>query len=269
MEELEYAYQFKELLENSLKKLYRPDLAIAFSGGLDSSVMAKMMLNLGFKFKAYVVGVKGCKDIVQAKKVSKEIGLNLEVIELTEAEIEKAIPMQRDILLELYNKQPAKELDVNAIPISYNLPLYFVAKYSKETNIFLSQGPDEMLGGYTRHLKLEKTQALKEMENNLQDFLNYGLKQNILTGEHFSKNFIMPYLDEKIIDFCLKLPYELKIKDGIRKHILRTLALEIGLSHETAFKPKRAAQYGSGIIYTMKSLAKKRKVHISRYIREC
>lgn len=269
MKDLEYTSQFKELLENSLRKLCQEDTAIAFSGGLDSSVMAKIMLNLGFKFKAYVVGVKGCKDIAQAKKVSKEIGLNLGVIELTQAEIEEAIPIERDILLKLYHKNPIKELDVNAVPISYNLPLYFVAKYSQESNIFLSQGPDEMLGGYARHLKLGKNQAQEEIRKNTRDFLEYGANQNIITGAHFFKKFIMPYLDKSIIDFCLKLPYEFKIKDGIRKHILRALALEIGLSHETAFKPKRAAQYGSGIIYIMKALAKKRKVHISRYIREC
>ena len=260
--------KFKELLERSLKKLPQKDLAIAFSGGLDSSVMAKAMLNLGLKFKGYVVGLKNSRDLKQAKKVAEEIGLKLIVIEITSNDVENAIPIERDILKSIYDQNKKPQLDPNPIPISFNLPFYFIAKNAKEKNILLAQGPDEMLGGYTRHQTLGKKEAEAEMRENLSDFVKFGVLQNIETGKNFGKTFYFPFLEKEVVDFCLDLGFEHKINEGVRKVILRKLALEVGLNKEVAYQPKKAAQYGSGIIWEMKRIAKKKGVHISRYVKE-
>jgi asparagine synthase (glutamine-hydrolysing) len=92
--------------------------------------------------------------------------------------------------------------------------------------------------------------------------------QNIENGKKFDKHFYFPFLDKEVVDFCLNLPYEMKINSGIRKFILRELGVEIGLSKEVAYQPKKAAQYGSGIIWEMKKIAKDNGVHISRYVRD-
>ena len=60
----------------------------------------------------------------------------------------------------------------------------------------------------------------------------------------------LPFLDSKLVEFALNIPVEYKIiarDDKIRKHILRNLASELGLDDEFAFRPKKAAQYGTGI----------------------
>ena len=268
MEE-EYADEFLRIFEESIKKLRRNEqAAVAFSGGLDSSVLARVLKNLNLNFQVYVAGIKESKDISQAKKVAQELGINLSVIELSEREIEQAIPIVRDILQNLYEKTKQEALKPNPIPISFNLPLFFVAKYAKEKTIFVAQGPDEMLGGYTRHLKLGKEESINEMKKNTGDFIQFGALQNIAIGEYFHKKVIMPYLEKELVNFCISLPYDLKINQGIRKYILRKVSEKAGLSEETSFSNKRACQYGSGIIYVMKRLAKKKGVHISRYVRE-
>lgn len=260
--------KFKELFYKSLEKYRNKKFAIAFSGGLDSSVLAKSLKNLGFSFNAYVVGLENSHDVRQARKVASEIGINLIVIKITRKDIEKALPFERKILKDLFDKEKNEKLDPNAIPISINLPFYFIAKHAKEDLILLAQGPDEMLGGYKRHEKMTKNESLKEMKENLNDFLKYGIKQNIATGEYFNKSFEMPFLDKEIIDFCLSLTYDERINQDIKKFLLRQLAEDIGLSHETAYKEKKAAQYGSGIIWEMKKLAKKTGHHISIYIQD-
>ncbi|MBI2630354.1 hypothetical protein HYW76_04595 [Candidatus Pacearchaeota archaeon] len=257
-----------ELLKAEISKLPKEKIGIAFSGGIDSSLTAKIMKDSGINFRGYVAGVKNSHDIIQAKKVAEEIGFELVTIELNEKEIEEAIPIQDKILREVYSEYPSELLKSNAIPISFNLPLYFVAKYAEEKIIIVSQGPDEMLGGYTRHQKLNEKEAEKEMKTDTENLLKFGIMQNIATGKHFKKEFIMPYLSKDIVNFCLSLNYNEKINNNTRKLILRKLGEKIGLKSETAFKEKKAAQYGSGIIYVMKKLAKRKNIHISKYIRE-
>ena len=60
----------------------------------------------------------------------------------------------------------------------------------------------------------------------------------------------VPFLDNDIINLSLDIPGKYKIKDNediLRKHILRDVAKSIGVPDYIADRPKKAAQYGSGI----------------------
>ena len=78
---------------------------------------------------------------------------------------------------------------------------------------------------------------------------------------YFSKSqkakLITPFLDEKVIKSAMNLPPAYKINKGIRKYLLREIALDLGLPREFAFRKKTAAHYGSGIDKAILKLAKK------------
>jgi asparagine synthase (glutamine-hydrolysing) len=64
----------------------------------------------------------------------------------------------------------------------------------------------------------------------------------------FGVQIVQPFLSEKFIEFAKMVPLEHKIKnkdDLMRKHIIRGLALSIGVPEESALKQKKAMQYGS------------------------
>jgi asparagine synthase (glutamine-hydrolysing) len=68
----------------------------------------------------------------------------------------------------------------------------------------------------------------------------------------------VPFLDKDIIDLALDIPGIYKIKDNediLRKHILRDVAKSIGVPGYIADRPKKAAQYGSGINKILKKKA--------------
>jgi asparagine synthase (glutamine-hydrolysing) len=267
---MEVDYFFR-LLKESISLIDEP-VGLAFSGGLDSSVMAKLLLDSGKRVTGYVVGVKNSSDIRQARRVAQEIGLNLKVIILSEEEIDEAIGIQAKIIKDVYDciNDERKERDSytpNAIPISFNLPLYFVAKNAHERLVVVSQGPDEMLGGYAKYQHLQKDKALAEMARDTQDLVEIGINQNLRTGRYWKKEFFMPYLDLKVVAFCLSLPYELRIKIDERKYLLRELASNIGIPKDLIAK-KKAAQYGSGILDMMRKIAKKNGHHISWLVNE-
>ena len=57
-------------------------------------------------------------------------------------------------------------------------------------------------------------------------------------------------LDEELVEYAINLPIKNKVsgtEDVLRKNILRKLAFNEGLDKEIAYRPKKAAQYGTGI----------------------
>jgi len=271
--EEEYIKKLNKLLQKSLRTVKnKKEIAIAFSGGVDSSVIAKLLKNSNSKIKGYVVGIENCKDFISAEKTAKEIKLKLKKIILTEQEIKKALPIQVKILKNLYKKNKDKlkseipPLKPNPVSVSFNLPLFFIAKYAEEKYIVSGQGADTMLGGFAKHLKLSKKEAEKEMKKNTLDLTTVGYLQHKKTAEYFNKKILFPYLHKDLVDFCISIPYKFKIKNRTRKYILRKFAEKIGLSKETAYREKKSAQYGTGIMKIMKKIAKKEEMKVGAYI---
>ncbi|MDD5193163.1 MAG: asparagine synthase-related protein [Candidatus Nanoarchaeia archaeon] len=261
MNEKEKLREFEALLTESVKKLIgENEIGIALSGGLDSSVIAKLAKSFKNKITAYVIGIENSKDFDSAEKAAKEIRIDLKKILINNKEIEETIPIIKKILEDLYMKHKneinSEILKPNMISISFYLPLFFVSKYSKEKNLISGQGADELFGGYYRYLKMNKEDAAKEINKDADLLYKFGKLRDLSIAKSFNKNLLMPYLDEKIIDFCISLPFDLKIKDGQRKYILRKLGEKIGLSKNISYKEKKAAQYSSGMLKAIKQIEK-------------
>jgi len=259
MKEQYYIDKLLFLIEKSVNKLdKKKGYALAFSGGLDSCVLAKIMLNKKVRFGAYVVGTKKSHDITYAKKVAKKLKIRLKVIKINENDIKIGIKLMKKIL----------GRGANPENVSFNLPLYFVARYCKEKFIVCGQGADELFGGYNKYLRLNEKEGKVELKADLVNFIGFGVLQNKKTVQYFKKKLLLPYLNKEIIEFNENLPYQLKINKRIRKYILRKTAEKLKLGKKISNKEKKAAQYGTGIIWIMKKLAKKENVHISRYFKD-
>ena len=222
-------------------------VAVIFSGGVDSSYLALLIKeisqNIPLKITLYTVGIKDSKDIKAAIKASKSLNLELKTFILTEE------------LIKTNLKKIVKAIgDNNLMKIGVGLTTYFATKIIAQDNIKVAisgQGADELFGGYNRYLKsfINKT-------------LNYDLRQDISNMYHVnlerddacsmlnSVELRLPFLDENLVELVLNIPDNKKIvseDDQMRKSILRKIAFEEGLDYEIAYRPKKAAQYGTGI----------------------
>ena len=57
----------KNHISNNIQGVH---FGVLLSGGVDSSIIAKICKDLGSNFRCFCVGIKGSKDIFHAKKIS-------------------------------------------------------------------------------------------------------------------------------------------------------------------------------------------------------
>ena len=256
MEE-EYVSKLEELLTVSIKhSIGRFDrIALSYSGGLDCSVIASICSRFT-EVQLYVTGTNSSQDIKAASAGSEILDLPLEKVIIGLSDVENALPH----LIEILKTR-------NALEISIELSLYFVAKNTKEDHIMVGQGADELFGGYSRYMRMDGRERENRMRSDVTDYLNHNLKQEMRIAGTFDKTLITPYISPPLIDYIQALPMEVKIRKNERKYILKALAREIGLSSEIVDKPKKAVQYGSGILNLLKELAKREDLEVHEYLK--
>jgi len=235
-----------EALERSVRKRYYKPCAIAFSGGLDSSLLAAMCKDA----KLYSVGMAGSHDIKQTRYAAKLLGLldNLHLHEITMEELESAIP---NVIKAIESPDP--------LMVSIAMPLYFASKYAHcdGLRVILSgQGADELFGGYKRYESLKPEDLEIALRTDLENIAQNNLERDDAVTMANSVELRVPYLDKKVIELALSISPELKVHNDIRKYILRLAASNI-LPDELAWKEKKAAQYSSGIYSAMEKLARR------------
>jgi asparagine synthase (glutamine-hydrolysing) len=120
--------------------------------------------------------------------------------------------------------------------------------------LFSGLGSEEIFAGYQRH-ELSKD-INNECWNGLKTTYERDFKRDFAIANHEKVGFLTPYLDKDLIVSAMSVSGKLKIKSGYKKHILRKAALNIGLKKEYAFRPKKAAQYGSNFDKAISRIAK-------------
>ena len=226
-------------------------LAVAFSGGVDSSLLAQLCNNIGTKVTLLTVGFPGSQDIEFSKLIATKLGLPHKLLELEKEDFQNK---QRYICQRLGCG--------NISHIENCIAFYYLGMLARQNGLGLiltANGCDELFCGYDGfrsiygygnarilrliHEKIENEVILmKEVESIVTEF--------DIKAKH-------PFLSEKFISVALKIPINNKIKgddDFIRKHILREVAVMIGVPQEAAVKPKKALQYGSLIHKNFKDL---------------
>jgi asparagine synthase (glutamine-hydrolysing) len=155
--------------------------------------------------------------------------------------------------------------DRSPLPLSYEMPLFVVASLSKENVLLSGQGADELFGGYSRYLLMDRDQLTKSMKQDLEKLLSRGVDNEHVIASHFKKSILHPYLHPEVIREAALLPTHQCVDGQSRKVVLREVARLLGLD-QVADRPKKAAQYGSGVMRVMKAEAKRLGVGLKELI---
>ena len=86
-------------------------------------------------------------------------------------------------------------------------------------------------------------------------------------AEHFGKEIAYPYLDKDLVAILRSAPTEAirPVDQDVRKKLLSDAARDLGLGY-LADRPKKAAQYGSGMMDAVKRICRKRGITYNKLV---
>ena len=257
------------------EKIEGVNFGVLLSGGVDSSIIAKICKDLGKDFRCFCVGIKGSKDIFYAQKVSDYFNLNLVVKEYSLDEVELLLKEVIDVL-----PSPSIEED-NYIEYIVKLTVSAVNLGSMRLGneeLFLSGiGAEELFAGYERHSKAVKgggtwrgiriENLRNESISGLKRMHNLVFERDKLISSYISKSLLAPYLADDVIIQAMSMRNSQKIDSLSNKKILRNIASDLEIPKEFSNRKKKGAQYGSGFDKAILKLAKRNGFKLKkRYI---
>jgi len=219
-------------------------IGIAFSGGVDSSLLAKICSDTKKDVILLTVGLAKSYDLKIATDVSKQLNLPLAIYEINEKEIVKDI----EKVSKICGQTRFQDLEICAVN-------YYVFKLASEKGlrtVVNASGIDELFCGYEKYCKIFE-RGEDAIKNLITKEVGIALESKRLKDKiasMFGVKNIEPFLEKDFVEFALQVPINLKIKsssDKLRKHAIRNVAVKIGLPNDVAMRQKKAMQYSSGM----------------------
>jgi len=239
-------------------------LAIAFSGGIDSSILAARL-----DAPLYVAGFPESHDVAAARSAADQLGREVRVVELDHETVEAAVPAVAGAIGR-----------TNAMAVSIALPLFLVARRAAadgHDRLAVGQGADELFGGYAKVAKAPtdprvEADTVRGARRETVLTLPDQLERDVLALRAAGVDPVAPLLHDDVVRAALALPGDLLVTErGERKWALR-LAARSWLPDRLAFREKKAVQYGSLVARELDRLARqhgfKRRMddHVTQYV---
>jgi len=246
--------QLLDEMENAVKETVTDKkIGVAFSGGVDSTLLAKLVKDMGYDVHLLTIGFQDSHDINFAKEVNQILNFSHSISEIDPEKF-------KEVSQKINQTIKSDNLSWNENSIAF----YYVAELAQKNGlktVVTANGIDELFCGYNSYREaIEKgeDEVVKMMNDKLKNEKEMMVAINVVTAE-FGVTMIQPFLLPNFIEYAKKIPISEKIHgqdDMQRKHPIRELAMDYGVPEVAAQKQKKALQYGSKI---HKSLLKSRK----------
>ena len=173
--EEEIREELLELYKGAVKRHLLSDVpvGILLSGGLDSGLLLALMNEQGGRWPAYTVGYGEAfedDELADASETAALLGARHVPVKLDQAEFERSLPMIVECLEE-------------PVAASSIVPMYFVSQRARQDVkvVLIGQGPDELFGGYNRHLGIHYGNRWRWLPGSLRSMVGFainGLSRN-------------------------------------------------------------------------------------------
>ena len=163
--EKEAIHELRELYKGAVGRHLLSDVpvGILLSGGLDSGLLLALMNEHGKSWPAYTIGYgKSFADdeLFDAAETASLFGARHVTVKLDQSEFERSLPGIVECLEE-------------PIAASSIVPMYFVSQRARQDVkvVLVGQGPDELFGGYKRHLGVHYGQLWRGLPGGLRSMI--------------------------------------------------------------------------------------------------
>ncbi len=217
-------------------------IGIAFSGGIDSTLLAMICKNMNINTTLLTVGFPHSHDIEFSKLISHKINMNHKFLEIN-----------RDDFATFSKKIKTQISCRNLSHLENCIAFSYIARLARKNNlgvVLTANGFDELFCGYN-NFRYIFNQGINTINNTIEskilnelELIN-EIKQVV---EKYHVSIIQPFLSKGFISIAMKFPIYNKIvsyDDVLRKHIIRKIALSFDVPPEVIISRKKALQYGS------------------------
>ncbi len=243
------AHRLLALLRTVTFELINAPSGVAFSGGLDSSLLC-CLISDATETTCYATGLSNSFDVKNAQHAARLLGIRPEVITFSIDDVERMLP---HVIATIESCNP--------LHVALSIPQHVITQRAATDGyktVVTGQGADELFAGYHKYQTLAavEPQALNAvLEADVRNIAATNLERDNLTAAANSVNVLLPYLDPRVVSLGLSIDWTQKLRGGINKYVLRKAAKQ-ALPTELVCKQKKAMQYGTGVTAALRRLAR-------------
>jgi asparagine synthase (glutamine-hydrolysing) len=237
----EAAKLVRAALEDSIRVRVDTDLTVGviLSGGLDSTLTLLHVRDMHPDCVAFTIGAPSSEDLAYARRLTAELGVPHEVIEVRPRDIRLADIREAIRLSELTEYGDIIN-EVVSVPL-------FRRIHEMGVKVVLSgDGSDELFGGYPMYFQAGEAQARQLFLHKIRNLCRTELQRLDRASLGHGTELRVPFLDLALVELAMRLPREFKMRDGQEKWILREAFAHV-LPDYIRRRPKDMMSYSSGL----------------------
>jgi len=193
--------QLLDEMENAVKEAVTDKkIGVAFSGGVDSTLLAKLVKDMGHDIHLLTIGFQDSHDINFAKEENQILNFPHSISEIDPEKF-------KDVSQKINQTIKSDNLSWNENSIAF----YYVAELAQKNGlktVVTANGIDELFCGYNSYREaIEKgeDEVVKMMNDKLKNEKEMMVAINAVTAE-FGVTMIQPFLLPNFIEYAKKIP---------------------------------------------------------------
>jgi asparagine synthase (glutamine-hydrolysing) len=214
-------------------------VGVILSGGLDSSLLLAHVKELHPDCVAFTIGAPGSEDLDYARRLTADLGVRHEVIELSPREIRLADVKEAIRISELTEYGDI----INAV---VSVPLFRRIGELGIKIVLTGDGSDELFGGYSMYSQIGAEQQRRLFLHKIANLGRTELQRVDRTSMAHGVEARVPFLDQALVELAMRLPGSFKVRDGVEKWILRRAFTDL-LPDYIIGRPKNPMSHSSGL----------------------
>ncbi|WP_027343714.1 asparagine synthetase B family protein [Hamadaea tsunoensis] len=214
-------------------------VGVILSGGLDSSLTLHEVRKVHPDCVAFTIGAPDSPDLAYARRLTADLGVRHEIIEVRPGDIR--LPDIREAI-RLGELTEYGDI-INAV---VSVPLFRRVHEAGVKVVLTGDGSDELFGGYSMYRRVPPVAARRLFLHKIRNLSRTELQRVDRASMGQGVEARVPFLDLALVRLALRLPVDVKVRDGVEKWILRQ-AFRGELPEYILNRPKNPMSYSSGL----------------------